>query len=386
MVTADLAELTAEKPYVVDADITIDHDVTISGDAKLIICDGKTLTINGRLNDNSSSYSSTYSLSLYGQKNETGKLDIVFMGGGTATSALKVYSLDVSGVNITITASSPGGYAIRATNELNLYHGSVDAKNYEGNYQVSADCITAFKANVYDGSTLKAFGRQVTLYCSNSVNIYGGNVTATNGYDSDGKGGKAIYSASVNIYDGFVVAQGGDAKSDQSQNGGTGIEAVTNITVNGGTLYAVGGKSGDSQTGGYGIYTQSLTVNDGEVHVNGGHGGGPSPSNGGNGMFGKVSMNGGSIEVEAGSGYSSGTMGNGIVFDSGNLDYSAGSVDIEGFRAIATTTSGDGTLTNSNASGNIIYYTRDNGNPWDSGTNLAAGASASVAKFGLKIE
>lgn len=272
LVNDEIAELTGDKPYVVNSDVTIDHDVTISTDAELIICDGKTLTINGKLNDNNASlYTGTKSLSLYGQTSETGKLIVTFPGTGTATSAIKVKDLSVSGVNIISSAKAPGGWAIKASGEFNLYHGSVDARNYEGTIAASAECIDTYKANVYDGATLYCFGTSIALRSSSSINNYGGTITAEAGFGDTGIGGKAILSASVNIYGGKVTATGGNAKSGSGKTGGIGIYAM--VTISGGTLYATGGNSdGGSHIGNAGIYFSptALDYKGGNVVISGG--------------------------------------------------------------------------------------------------------------------
>ena len=56
--------------YCVSRSTTVNGRVTVSGNAKLILCDGATLTINGGMR-----LSSGNSLTIYGQRNMTGKLD-----------------------------------------------------------------------------------------------------------------------------------------------------------------------------------------------------------------------------------------------------------------------------------------------------------------------
>lgn len=305
-VTAELAELTADKPYLVNSDVTIDHDITISGDAELIICDGKTLTINGTINNTS------YSLSLYGQTNETGTLKVMCADPtGGRTICLK--KLNISGINLIATTAK--NYAIDIASDFNIYHGSINAQNTSTG---DGQCVAANNMNVYDGCTIDAIGREKAIEAGNSINIYGGNITATAKYSSSGIGGYAVVvpGGTLNMYGGILTANGGDAKDGSDKVGGIGI-ILTSITISGGTLNAFGGNGDSNEDGGCGI-KGTVNLNDGTVNATGGNGG--NTGNGGSGIISTsseqaVDFKGGHLIAVGGDKGSAGTYnGQGITY------------------------------------------------------------------------
>ena len=127
-------------------DVTIDADVTLTGDLHLILCDGAKLTINGKLNGNNKN------LSIYGQANQSGQL--VVNSTTTSNAIYNITTLEVHSCQVTATSSSgvcSGFYNIKT---FNVYGGSVDAEN----------------------TSTKGYG--IWLAFDGSMNIYGGDVKA----------------------------------------------------------------------------------------------------------------------------------------------------------------------------------------------------------------
>ena len=176
------------KWYVVSNDISFDHQITIYGDVRLILSDGKTMTVTVtaenesgiKMNGNSDD------LTIYGQSSDTGSLEVT----GTY-SGIYVNIFTVNGGNVTATG------------------------------------IYVFSDVTVNGGNLSATGANNGIG-SDTFTINGGNVTAT----GDLYGIQGNY---ITINGGAVTATGGD---------GIGISAVTSITINGGAVTATGNKCG----------------------------------------------------------------------------------------------------------------------------------------------
>ena len=204
----------------------------VTDDSELILCDGAELKVNGPIEDSNSP--TLYKLSIFGQKNNTGKLTV------TADDAhgLWVKDLDIHGGDINITVNPT--YAmngLNVDNNINIYGGKVVATaDMAGIENISGLAISQFK--IYGGD-VTAIGRNAA---SGGWGIQGENIT--------------ISGASTKL-----AATGGDAPASSGAPGGHGIEGV--LTVNGGTVTATGGQ-GDSNDGGAGIYG-GATFNGGTI-------------------------------------------------------------------------------------------------------------------------
>lgn len=261
VVTADLAELTADKPYVVNADITIGHDVTISDDAEIVICDGKTLTINGKLSVVDQT-DPTRNLKLYGQTGKTGTLKVTNAETTAAVMAICVKGLEVHGACINSTSqSSSSGQAIHVHGDFNLYDGTITA-TANGDDTQSMEIITmgTAKFNMYNG-TVTTTGNMQGLMVDH-LYLYGGELNANGGTSSGGAGAQAI-SGEVNVSGGTLTAIGGDAKSGSAQNGGDGI--VSSVNIDGGKIIATGGAADGVGTDGLGISSGATITTGGTI-------------------------------------------------------------------------------------------------------------------------
>lgn len=183
--TGDLT--LAAGTYIVSEDITITGDLKLSGDVNIILCDGKTLTINKDLicytvwND-------FHGLNIYGQNENTGKLIVSY--GINNAKPLNVYG---GQIDITTTKSQ---YAFFQIDGMNVYGGKVNA---ECNYTSGGIGI-----QMKPGTTLTINGGEVTAQgavASNTQNSTGisGNVEMNGGKlvaisrGSNSTGSKGIY-------------------------------------------------------------------------------------------------------------------------------------------------------------------------------------------------
>lgn len=205
--------------YVVSSDVTIDGDVTLSGDVELILCDGKTLTVNGSIQN------PINSLAAYAQSGGTGALNIT-------------PSVDASGIYV---------------KNLNI-HGGVISATVIGN---EAGLESSNEMNIYAGTINTAGGNGIMNYGPNVLSIYNADITATgitNGIQS---------ATGIMMYSGSVIAMGGDAASGTNNDGYPAISTAA-LTVNGGTLFAKGGAADGAGSNGTGIVgTASITLGTG---------------------------------------------------------------------------------------------------------------------------
>ena len=185
--------------YVVDADTTFNNRITVNGDVKFILADGKTLTTtNGiAVNENNT-------LTIYGQSGQSG-------------------ILDATAPNESMYAAIGGNYGSN-TGTITINGGHVTAQGGGGAAAIGG-------AIDHDGGI---------------ITINGGVIDATGGGPGAGiGGGNNGNGGSITINGGTITAQGGSGAS--SIGGGYGSNGGT-ITINGGNVNAIGG-TGIGNTG-----------------------------------------------------------------------------------------------------------------------------------------
>jgi hypothetical protein len=147
--------------YVVDDNVTISGNIKVSGNVNLILCDGKTLTVNGYISG--SSYGVGI-LSIYTQSvgNTAGRFVATCNNGNViyALNTLKIYGGDIQA---TSSSSSCGGIV---NTQIDVYGGKLTTKN------TSSD----------------GYGIYIGGGDNKSINLYGGELIAEgqgaiNGYD-----------------------------------------------------------------------------------------------------------------------------------------------------------------------------------------------------------
>lgn len=257
--------------YVVNSNVTINERVTVSGAVHLILVDGYTLTVKGRIVVRGSN-----SLTIYGQNQGNGTLSA---SGGWAEAGIGGSEF-VAGGNITI-----NGGTIKAT-------GGPDAAGIGGGSDGSAGNI------IINGGMITATGGDY----GPGIGGKGGNTTINGGtIKATGKpGGAGIGSAfmdecgTIIINGGHITAKGGNDSAYRCAGIGGGFQATGGpITINGGVVNASGGHSGigDGEGGG----GASITINGGIVTATGKYGSGIegtfSTSNDGNAVIFATSIN-----------------------------------------------------------------------------------------------
>ena len=272
--------------YVVQGTVIIGSRVTVSGDVRLILADGCTLTVNGGIqvqdDDDDITNGSANALTIYAQSTDEST-----MGKLIAKGAERDYNAVIGG------------------NEGNGYGGSGGA-------------ITI------NGGVVKA------------TNTDGAGIGGGYGSDSGGSGGTiTINGGNINASSQFGAGIGGGEGVDDGGSGGE-------ITINGGSVIAtgvngagIGGGQGDGgdQGGGSG---GTITINGGSViatGVNGAAIGGGYSGGGTGGDGGKITITGGNI---AASGYTGTAIGGGY----GTRGGSGGEVTITGGTVTATGNAG----------------------------------------------
>ena len=188
--------------YVVEGNVTIGGEITLTGDVNLIIKDGAKLTVNQIYGG-----SSKYNLSIYGQANQTGQLVV---NNSTGDAISMITTLEVHSCQVTATSSANNSGGFYGITTFNVYGGSVDAEK------------TGYK------------GYGISLANNGSMNIYGGDVKAVGkgtvyGIDTSG-------SSSVTVYGGKLWAENADNKALNSSVTlvkGTGFTGKTETSDNG---------------------------------------------------------------------------------------------------------------------------------------------------------
>ncbi len=316
--------------YVVNADVIRTGTITVSGDAKLILVDGKTLKVTASSDNAGIVVTGSNRLTIYGQ------------AGGTGT-------LDSTGSN---------------------YCAGIGSAKHN-----TAGTITI------NGGTVKAYGgREAAAIGSGSfcnggtITINGGTVNASGGDDGSGIGSGWLNDdgGTITINGGTVNAQGNSAGagigSGYFGDGGT-------ITINDGKVNATGGYYGAGIGGGDKGDGGNITIKGGTIKATGGdYASGIGGGNGGAG--GNITISGGTVTA-AGSGsadWGGAGIGGGLSGDGGNITISGGIITATGRRC------GAGIGGSANGSAGII--TISGGIVTAKGDDYATGGSPGIGSYG----
>ncbi|HEX3075242.1 MAG TPA: cadherin repeat domain-containing protein, partial [Lachnospiraceae bacterium] len=223
--------------------------ITISGDVKLILADGASLTATSNtINNAGICVTTSNSLTIYGQTNGTGKLSTK---GGTCGAGIGGNLGDTSGtINIyggTVEAMSQSAAGIGGG--VNGYAGTINI--YGGIVRASSSDSGAGIGNGYGAS----FGSS-----SGIVNIYGGTITAASKIGAGIGGGSDISAGTVHIYGGTVTA-----KATSTDFGQVGIGNGYPCYISGGSVNASRispAPTNGSVNGGATVYRTIVTLND----------------------------------------------------------------------------------------------------------------------------
>lgn len=293
--------------YVVQNDVDITGNITVTGDVNLILENNCKLTVDGSIAVNKGNSFTVYSQSI--DTNIMGELDVTTqnashyaaIGGGSGNDAGTV---NIYGGNVDATSKGPGaaiGGAWKQSGDagtVNIYGGNVTATTggagaaigggYQGNggiVTISGGTVSATNSGhgAAIGGSQEGQGCTVTISGGNviatieqgngaaiggangsgagAVNIYGGKVYAAAHYGAAIGGGMSDKGAAVNIYGGAVEAYthyGAAIGSGESGQGGT-------VTISGGNVTAKSLGTGAAIGGGEGGQGGTVTISDGIV-------------------------------------------------------------------------------------------------------------------------
>ena len=246
--------------YVLDHDVTVDV-LTVSGNVRLILEDGFTLTANEGV-----CVEDPNSLTVYAQSedpDEMGKL-IAYGAGeeGESTPAIGTHSkvscgtITIYGGDILADASDCSASGIGCA-----YHGngSNAPQTTSGTLTVYGGKVTAL-GGTYSAGIGGSLGGK-----AGSVMINGGEVTATGGFGAAGIGGGWNgMGGTVTINGGLVTATGDEYRGagigGASRSGGT-------VTINGGEVHATANGDGAGIGGGFSYTCDTITINGGEIYA-----------------------------------------------------------------------------------------------------------------------
>lgn len=270
-VTSGASSFDPSKVLVVkDADVSITTNITLSGNTKIILCDGAKLTtkeIFGSTN--------RYTLTIYGQDAQTGQLITQPSGddhGITMIGELNIHGGDIS-ANGTTGVKLEGG-----SQTLNVYGGKLTARgsSVDGIYGCKALNILGGTVEAYGGTFSTGFGQMgIDMYSFSDIITVSndGRLKAQGADGTTGDGGNGIYgtlvakdNAVVEVYGGHATSGnqwggsaiiGGDVEirdnaritcvAGNSKGAKDGVNAIpNNVYYYGGTLIAIGGAKGDS--------------------------------------------------------------------------------------------------------------------------------------------
>ena len=211
--------------YTVSGNVTINGNVTLGADTYLILQDGATLTINGRLNCGPLGHS--YNLNIYGQEAGTGKLNV--SSNSDAIYLSGAYYIKIHGGEITAQSTSKSGirggiiemYAGKLTATTNNNMGNAAISYPNGDFIVYGGEVTAENIITTSGDNNHALSNANTTY---ALKVFGGKVKATGGNGSKGIKGN-IMSGTTGIK--FYFSDDGT-----TWDSGTYYEAATTAPTN----------------------------------------------------------------------------------------------------------------------------------------------------------
>ena len=246
--------------YVVSSDVTIDANVSCSGDINLILKDGASLTVNG-------TFIGADNLNIYGQELGTGSFTVLADDIDVSASNIIIH-----GGNIYVEGS---GYTqcFECMN-MDIYHGTVTAAGAMNGFMIMGN-IRIFGGDVMASTTM---GAALQIYGSGtpgSLTVSGGTFTAL-GIGS-GSYNKAILveegygagTSSVTFTGGTIRLRGG--MSDGSNRGADAIDVQGTLTISGNAVVStVGGPDVSGKGGGYGINVREGSSAGGSAIFSGG--------------------------------------------------------------------------------------------------------------------
>ena len=334
--------------YVVSGDVTISSRVTATGDVKLVLCDGCTLTVSSGI-----LLAKGNSLTIYGQAADTGKL--------VATTSEEKYS-------------AIGGNSNGDGGTITINGGTVDATGSDGagiggGYGGTGGTITI------NGGTVTAKGNDSAgigggdYDSGGTITINGGTVTATSDSGAGIGGGQTAAGGTTTINGGTVDAQSRTGAGIGGGHSESGKGAGGTITINGGTVDATS-SYGAGIGGGWQCDGGTITINGGTVDATSTDGAGI-----GSGYYDRYGF-GGTITINGGTVTATSTTGAGI---GGGYYSPGGTVTITGGNVKAVGGSGSETIGKGRYGSSSGTLTDGDGNSLSLQTFTLDGVTAQVA-------
>ncbi len=181
LASATAATDLAAGTYVVNDNISITGNLTLSGDANIILCDGAELTVNGCIYGGADyGTAGTYSLNIYGQTNQTGKLTVVNNDINVVVKNLYIHGGDI---DVTTGGVQQG---IEPTNgDLYIYGGKVNVAGvYNGIMMNPGDLYVlggTLVATSTNGDAIAGATNATFSNCTATISHTGGTMLAING-------------------------------------------------------------------------------------------------------------------------------------------------------------------------------------------------------------
>ena len=222
--------------YIVKKDVTIPAPgILINADTKLILCDGASLTVNGFFEDQS--MTTTYSLTIYGQENQTGKL---IVNAPTDCCGTIVKDLEIHGGDVSFTGA-PKMAGIMPSGDVTIYGGKVTATGGDSD------------GGMPGGDGINCLGGALTIKGQAIVKAYGG---AESGTQNGGHG--------INVSKAIDISGSADVYAKSGKDAAAAILAGLDLTFSGKQLVTEGtGNSAGLETQGMG--GGSITISAGTV-------------------------------------------------------------------------------------------------------------------------
>lgn len=246
--------------YVVQGDVTIPDNITVTGDVKLILADNYTLTVEGSIVVNTGNtftvYAQSTDIDKMGKLNViTNTFDYAAIGGGSGNDAGTVNiiggNINASRINNSGSGAGIGGANGKVGGTVNIYGGMVDTASYSGAGIGGGLNDQGTTVNIYGGNVKACSHSGAAIGSGESgqggtVTISGGNVTAKSlGTGAAIGGGEGGQGGTVTISDGIVDAYsvyGAAIGSGKSGNGAT-------VNISGGTVTASNTYNNDAVNG-----------------------------------------------------------------------------------------------------------------------------------------
>ena len=326
--------------YVLAGDVKITDRINVTGDAHLILCDGRTLTAEKGI-----TVADGKTLMIYGQKNSSGALktgeiesgNAAIGGTGKADSGDMFFKGGIIEVTGGDSGAGIGGGINHKSGNITILGGNIKATGGDSAPGIGAGCDSDGEdITIYDGTVTAnggSFGCGIGAGfsgCGGNITISGGTVIATGGISNSGigDGGNTEKLGKITITGGKVIATAGWYGAGIGGSGGT---MGGEITISGGDITATGGTGAAGIGGGTHKSATKITIS-GEmtkIVATGGTGPGEAGAGIGGGSYctgGEITISGGTIIATGGSDGGAGVGGGTTCNNGGTITISAGTV------------------------------------------------------------